>query len=50
MTRFAVAVALGVRERTVFNWERGINPPPGDMLILLSRIYRRRPEDLLRVA
>ena len=38
-TQFSLAERLGVAQRTVSNWETGINEPPYVMLIKIADIY-----------
>ena len=45
-----VAIELAVSERTVMRWELGQTKPGAESIVRLARLFRRRPEDLLRVA
>jgi transcriptional regulator with XRE-family HTH domain len=45
-----VAEALGVSERTVMRWELEQARPAAESVIRLARLYRCRPDQLVRVA
>jgi transcriptional regulator with XRE-family HTH domain len=45
-----VAEVLGKSERTVMRWELDQAKPGADDVVRLARLYRCRPEQLLRVA
>ena len=48
MTQEFVAETLGVSRQAVTKWENGTSDPNTTNLIALSRLYKVKPEDLLK--
>lgn len=48
MTQTEAAIALGVTQTAVANWEAGLNNPTAERLRRMAVIYRCTMEDLLK--
>lgn len=47
LTQSQAAVALGIKNTTISNWESGVSRPDVDTLVSLCRLYDVTPNNLL---